>query len=160
MSEQEKRIFNIISRSFSREGEAIVIVGTRCCSKEDVKKEVEHLNANVKEVEMEETGEGMFFDFLEVEISPVGKYNSNFTFSSDNKEIKEECLRNEIMKDIATFGQEFYATAYDTGKSFSDWLLEDKGYQKFIDENLTQHDMFKIISSCYVDHFVFKTITI
>lgn len=153
----ENSIFVIYHiEGFDHEGETKSVVATRMTSKEEVEKEVLHLNNTVNDVIFQSrfNSNWKYFDFEELSLSNKGSYDSNFVFSSN----KDGALNNIGMRNmlIANFDNR-YNWFISVGHLHGNGTLKEHLEQQFsiyLTGDVYFSDLINVAKSLYEDGLI------
>lgn len=155
MKNEEKQIFTIFAvEGYFDSGETLTPLGSRYCTEEKIKEEIDYLNKNINEVNMDRDSlSTLYFEYQKVELLPEKTFNSQFTYSTNDKKLYLQGLKNVI---IHEFDRIYSVYLRDKErmpeKPFREAFSAD--FTKFLNDNFFYQDMVNMIKKCSAEGLI------
>lgn len=148
MKNENKQIYTImVVQGFDDSGETTAPLGSRYCTIEEIKEEIDFLNNNINEAHNDLGYSWLYFEYQKVEILPQGKFNKNFNYSTNNKTLNLQGLTNFIINDFDRMYKNYTdLKKHYPEKPFRDWF--GGSYEKFLTNDFYYKDMVELIKKC------------
>lgn len=153
MKDEEKQIFTIVEiKGFDCEGETVTPLGSRYCTEDKIKEEIDYLNKNINEVNHDSLS-WLYFDYQKVELLPEKTFNDQFTYSTDDKKLYLQGLKNVIIHDFdRTYSVYLCEKERMPEKPFRQAFGAD--FTKFLNDNFFYQDMINMIKKCSAEGLI------
>lgn len=153
MKDEEKQIFTIVEvKGFDHEGEIVTPLGSRYCTEDKIKEEIDYLNKNINEVKHDRLS-WLYFDYQKVELLPEKTFNDQFTYSTDDKKLYLQGLKNVIVHDFdRTYSVYLREKERMPEKPFRKAF--GRSFTKFLNDNFFYQDMVNMIKKCSAEGLI------
>lgn len=146
--EQSKSFFVIsYNEDYAYEGNRKDIILSRLTTKEEIKKEVEHLNKTVTTVKNDENCH-FYFSFEEVSLLETG-YGKSFKFPSSDPLLNIVGLTNFIRSDFDTTVNNFKKHSSKLNNTFKECVESDGYYIRFMENGAFFADVMEIAQKLF-----------
>lgn len=146
--EQSKSFFVIsYNEDYAYEGNRKDIILSRLTTKEEIEKEVEHLNKTVTTVKNDENCH-FYFSFEEVNVLKTG-YGKSFCFPSSDPSLNIVGLTNFIRKNFDTKVNNFKKESEKSNNTFKESIEGDGYYMRFMENGAFFADVMEIAQKLF-----------